>query len=58
MVTDRLDLLRLAVVAILYVVSRPGSPTISRLARGNAISDPFTVAVMSLRAYTFETICP
>ena len=38
MVADRLDLLRLAVVAIFLWVSRPGSPTISPVWRGSTPS--------------------
>ena len=53
MAADRLDLLRLAVVAILCVDLSPGSPTIPRVWRGSTpFGDAFTVAVMGLRAHT------
>ena len=53
MVADRLDLLRLAVVAILSVSLLPGvADDRPCLARVNALGDAFTVAVMGLRAHT------
>ena len=55
MVADRLDLLRLAVVAILSVGLSPGvADDLLCLARVNALGDAFTVAVMGLRAHTFS----
>ena len=55
MVADRLDLLRLAVVAILSVGLSPGvADDLPCLARVNALGDAFTVAVMGLRAHTFS----
>ena len=55
MVADRLDLLRLAVVAILSVGLSPGvADDLPCLARVNALGDTFTVAVMGLRAHTFS----
>ena len=55
MVADRLDLLRLAVVAILSVGLLPGvADDLPCLARVNALGDAFTVAVMGLRAHTFS----
>ena len=54
-VSDRLDLLRLAVVAILSVDLSPGvADDLPCLARVNALGDAFTVAVMGLRAHTFS----
>ena len=56
MVTDRLDLLRLAVVAILSAGLSPAvTDDLLRLARANALGDAFTVAVMGLRAPTFSS---
>ena len=52
---DRLDPLRLAVVAILSVGLSPGvAGDLPFLTRVNAIVDAFTVAVMGLRAHTFS----
>ena len=53
--TDRLDLLRLAVVAILSVGLSPGvTDDLPCLARVNALGNVFTVAVMGLRAHIFS----
>ena len=55
MVADRLDLLRLAVVAILSVGFSPGvDDDLPRLARVNSLGDAFTVAIMGPRAHTFS----
>ena len=55
MVADRLDLLRLAVVAIFSVGLSPGvADDLPCPARVNALGDAFTVAVMGLRAHTFS----
>ena len=55
MVADRLDLLGLAVVAILSVGLSPGvADDLLCLARVNALGDAFTVAIMGLRAHTFS----
>ena len=55
MAADRLDLLRLAVVAILSVGLSPGvADDLPCLARVNALGDAFTVTVMGLRAHTFS----
>eukprot|EP00904_Undaria_pinnatifida_P001064 jgi/Undpi1/10959/HiC_scaffold_30.g13260.m1 len=55
MVADRLDLSRLAVVAIISVGLSPGvADDLPCLARVNALGDAFTVAVMGLRAHTFS----
>ena len=55
MVADRLDHLRLAVVAILSVDLSPGvANDLLCLARVNALGDAFTVAVTGLRAHTFS----
>ena len=55
MVSDRLDLLRLAIVAILHVGPSPGlADDVPCLARVHALGDAFTVAVMDLRAHTFS----
>ena len=54
MIADRLALLRLGVVAILFVVVAPGvADDLPCLARVNALGDAFTVAVMGLRGHTF-----
>ena len=55
MVADRLDLSRLAVVAIISVGLSPGvADDVPCLARVNALGDAFRVAVMGLRAHTFS----
>ena len=55
MVADRLDLLRLAVVSIIFVGLSPGvADDFPCLARVNALGDAFTVSVMGLRAPTFS----
>ena len=54
-VADRLDLLRLAVAAILFVGLSPGvADDLPCLARVSALGNAFTVAVMGLRAHTFS----
>ena len=58
MVADRLDLLRLAVVAFFSVGLSPGvADNLPCLAQVNALGDAFTVAVMGLRAHTFSNYC-
>ena len=55
MVADRLDLLRLAVVAILSVGLSPGvADDLPCLTQVKALGDAFTVVVMGLRAHTFS----
>ena len=55
MVTDRLDLLRLAVVAIFSVGLSPGvADDLPCLARVDALGDAFTVTVVGLSARTFS----
>ena len=55
MVADRLDLLRLAIVAILSVGLSPRvADDLPCLARVNALGDAFTVAATGLRAHTFS----
>ena len=61
MVTDRLDFLRLAVVAILSVGLSPGvADNLPGPAWVNTLGDAFTVAVLGLRAHTFSNYsnCP
>ena len=55
MVVDRLDLLKLVVVAILSVGLSPGvADDLPSLARVNALGDGYTVAVMGLDAHTLS----
>ena len=54
-VADRLDILRLAVVAILFVGLSSGvADDLPCLTGVNALGDASTVAVMGLRAHTFN----
>ena len=53
-VADRLDLLRLAVVAILSLGLSPGVADDLPCLRVNALGDAFRVVVMGLRAHTFN----